>query len=107
MSRILQALQAHSTSQADQTAIIGDKQSLSWAQLQAQVVSLSEQLQETRTLGLLMQNDPAWVVTDLAALPDGTILCFYERGSTDGNSIYRTGRLTVARFDEEWVRAGD
>ncbi len=45
--------------------------------------------------------------SDLAVLPDGTILCFYERGSTDGVSIYRTGRLTVARFNEQWVRAGD
>ncbi len=44
--------------------------------------------------------------SDLAALPDGTILCFYERGSTDGQNIYRTGLLTVARFDEQWVRAG-
>ncbi|TWT60459.1 FAD-dependent oxidoreductase [Rubinisphaera italica] len=42
--------------------------------------------------------------SDLAALPDGTILCFYERGSTDGKSNYRTGLLTVARFDEAWVR---
>jgi sialidase-1 len=44
--------------------------------------------------------------SDLAALPDGTMLCFYERGSTDGKSSYRSGRLTVARFDEAWVRAG-
>jgi len=44
--------------------------------------------------------------SDLAALPDGTILCFYERGSTDGQNHYRTGRLTVARVTEEWVRAG-
>lgn len=41
--------------------------------------------------------------SDLAALDDGTILCLYERGSTDGNSNYRTGRLTVARFNEAWV----
>ncbi len=45
--------------------------------------------------------------SDVAALPDGTMLCFYERGSTDGESIYRTGRLTVARFDEQWVRDGE
>lgn len=44
--------------------------------------------------------------SDLAALADGTMLCFYERGSTDGTSNYRTGRLTVVRFDEQWVRAG-
>ncbi|GAB5443589.1 MAG: sialidase family protein [Fuerstiella sp.] len=41
--------------------------------------------------------------SDLAALPDGTILCFYERGSTDDKSSYRTKFLTVARFDESWV----
>ncbi|MBI1348188.1 exo-alpha-sialidase [bacterium] len=45
--------------------------------------------------------------SDLAALPDGTMLCFYERGSTDGKTIYRTGRLTVARFNEAWVRGQD
>ena len=45
--------------------------------------------------------------SDLAALPDGTILCFYERGSTDGANHYRTGLLTVARITEEWVKAGN
>lgn len=44
--------------------------------------------------------------SDLAALPDGTILCFYERGSTDGQSHYRTDRLTVARLSEQWIRNG-
>ncbi|MDA0591422.1 MAG: FAD-dependent oxidoreductase [Planctomycetota bacterium] len=44
--------------------------------------------------------------SDLTALPDGTILCFYERGSTDGKNHYRTGRLTVARVTEDWVRDG-
>ncbi len=44
--------------------------------------------------------------SDLAALSDGTILCFYERGTTDGKDHYRTGRLTVARVTEDWVRAG-
>ena len=44
--------------------------------------------------------------SDLAALPDGRLLCFYERGSTDRKNNYRPGRLTVAGFDEEWVRAG-
>ena len=43
--------------------------------------------------------------SDLAALPDGRLLCFYERGSTDGENNYRPGRLSVAMFDEEWVRA--
>jgi sugar lactone lactonase YvrE len=42
--------------------------------------------------------------SDLATLPDGTLLCFYERGSTDGEKTHQYGRLTVARFNEDWVR---
>jgi len=41
---------------------------------------------------------------DLAVLPDGRILCFYERGSVDGQQLY--GRLTLARFDLAWLTGG-
>ena len=44
--------------------------------------------------------------SDLAVANDGTILLFYERGSTDGKDIYRTGLLTVARFNLEWLTDG-
>ena len=44
--------------------------------------------------------------SDLAVLPDGTILCLYERGSTDGKNHFRTSLLTVARVTEDWVRDG-
>ena len=39
---------------------------------------------------------------DLAVLPDGTILCLYERGSLDNND-FRTRWLTLARFNLDWV----
>ena len=39
--------------------------------------------------------------SDLAVGPDGTIYCFYERGSSDGN--YATKHLTVAIFNVEWL----
>ncbi len=39
--------------------------------------------------------------SDLALLPDGTILCFYERGSSDGN--FRTRYLTLARLSQAWL----
>jgi len=42
--------------------------------------------------------------SDLAVTKDGSILCLYERGGLDKN-IFRTGRLTVARFSLDWVRA--
>ena len=44
--------------------------------------------------------------SDLAMLPDGTILCFYERQSTDNQSSYKTGLLTVARFGVDWLTDG-
>ena len=43
--------------------------------------------------------------SDLAVTQDGTILCFYERGSTDG-VIYNTGSLAVARLNLEWLTDG-
>jgi hypothetical protein len=44
--------------------------------------------------------------SDLAVLSDGTILCFYERGSIDGKNNFGTGRLTVARFNLAWLTDG-
>ncbi len=44
--------------------------------------------------------------SDLAVAKDGTILLFYERGSTDGKNIYKTGLLTIARFNLEWLTDG-
>lgn len=44
--------------------------------------------------------------SDLAVLPDGTILCFYERRSVDGSN-YQIGLLTVARFNTDWVESDE
>ena len=41
--------------------------------------------------------------SDLAVTRDGTILLFYERDSTDGKNIFKTGFLTLARFNLEWL----
>jgi sialidase-1 len=41
--------------------------------------------------------------SDLSVGPDNSIFCFYERGHGEGNA-YR--RLTLAKFDEEWIRGG-
>jgi len=51
--------------------------------------------------------EPSWSgYSDLAVLPNGTILCFYERGSSDGKSSTRTTHLTVARFNLDWLTDG-
>jgi sialidase-1 len=44
--------------------------------------------------------------SDLAVGPDGTIFCFFERGSTDGKSVLQTRFLTLARFNLEWLSDG-
>ena len=43
--------------------------------------------------------------SDIAVGPDGWVYVFYERGSPT-NVDTTTGRLTVARFNLDWVRAG-
>jgi len=40
--------------------------------------------------------------SDLAAAPDGTLYCLYERGGLQG-SPYKTAALTLARFNQEWL----
>ncbi len=42
--------------------------------------------------------------TDLAIGNDGTIYCVYERGGEDGFAFQK---LSVARFNREWIEAGE
>lgn len=43
--------------------------------------------------------------SDLAVGADGMLYCFYERGSLDGDG-YHTAALALARFNLEWLTAG-
>ncbi|MFO0808555.1 MAG: sialidase family protein [Gemmataceae bacterium] len=43
--------------------------------------------------------------SDLAALPDGTVCCLYERGGIDGKAATQTKTLTLARFGLDWLTA--
>ena len=43
--------------------------------------------------------------SDLAVLPDGQMLCFYECGSLD--STFDPATLTLARFDFDWLQSLD
>ena len=40
--------------------------------------------------------------SDLAAAPDGTVYCFYERGGVK-SQMFHTQYLTVARFPVCWI----
>ena len=80
---------------------------------------------DRQTLAVKLSHDDgrSWVATralepgpsaysDLAVLPDGTLLCFYESGrpgATRPNSKrtdWPYARLTLARFNLEWLTAG-
>ncbi len=69
-------------------------------------IKLSYDDGRTWPLNKLLQPGPS-AYSDLAVMPDGTILCFYESGSPE--SPRKSGRpwaysfLTVARFNLEWL----
>ena len=49
------------------------------------------------------------VYSDLAVLPEGTILCFYERGRDAGSEPKKPASytfLTLARFNLNWLKTG-
>ena len=55
----------------------------------------------------LLQAGPS-AYSDLAVLPDGTVLCLYENGKpgdTRRNGNWAYARLTLARFNLEWLQA--
>jgi sialidase-1 len=77
---------------------------------------------DRQTLAVKLSRDDgsSWVTTrtlepgpsaysDLAVLPDGTVLCLYENGKpgdTRRNGDWAYARLTLARFNLEWLTAG-
>lgn len=73
MSGILQALERHAARHPERPSIVGTASALTWRQLHTEVRTLARQLQDSRCLGVLMDNSPAWIVTDLAALQAGCV----------------------------------
>jgi len=73
-------------------------------------IKLSEDGGRTWPVSRVLQPGPG-AYSDLAVLPDGTILCFYESG--DPEAPRKNGRpwaysfLTLARFNLEWLIGGN
>jgi sialidase-1 len=73
-------------------------------------IKLSEDGGRAWPVSKVLQPGPSGY-SDLAVLPDGTILCFYESG--DPHLPKKNGRrwaysfLTVARFNLEWLMSGN
>lgn len=74
-------------------------------------IRASEDDGQTWSASRVLEPGPS-AYSDLAVLPDGTILCFYERGRAGAAPSAKPsakpspyGRLTVARFNLAWLEA--
>ena len=63
---------------------------------------------EGRTWPLRRVLEPGFsAYSDIAVAPDGSLFCFFERGSVDGSGAGNsTSRLTLAHFNLEWISDG-
>lgn len=65
---------------------------------------------KTWPVSRLLQAGPS-AYSDLAVLPDGTVLCLYECGTPEGDAKHRRpwayAQLTLARFNLEWLNQGE
>ena len=72
-------------------------------------IKLSEDDGQTWSIGKVLEPGMS-AYSDLAVLPDGTILCLYERGRDAGDDEQKKptsyALLTLARFNLEWLTAG-
>jgi len=71
-------------------------------------IRLSRDGGRTWPFGKTLQTGPS-AYSDLAVLPDGTVLCFYESGDPQqprkGGRAWAYSFLTMARFNLEWLLA--
>lgn len=70
MNTIIHALERHALSQPRKTAISGNSR-LTWNQLRTATAAIAASLAGCRTIGLHLDNSPAWIVADLAAMAAG------------------------------------
>ncbi len=72
MSRVLEAIETHARLTPGRAALLGAGDPLTYGWLAVQVRALAPLL-TGRTVGLLLDNGPAWVIADLAALAAGAV----------------------------------
>jgi sialidase-1 len=66
-------------------------------------VKLSHDEAQTWPVNKLIEDGPS-MYSDLAVTHSGTILCFYGRsGDSKGVAAFAGGRLTLARFNLDWL----
>jgi sialidase-1 len=66
-------------------------------------VKISRDEGQSWPVNKLLEDGPS-MYSDIAVTPKGTILCFYGRsGDSKGVAAFAGGRLTLARFNFEWL----
>ncbi len=68
MSDLIRSLQKHAKQNPDVLALKTLSSSISWKQFHDEVLRLSAELASSKSLGLLLENSPAWIIADLAAI---------------------------------------
>jgi len=71
MSGIIHSLEINARDTPDRTAITGSRSALTWRELRGEVEAACSDLSGCASLGLLLENSPAWIVADLAAMRRG------------------------------------
>lgn len=107
MSQLLQALRLNARERSKDTAISDGREVISWHSLLRQVEELADQLTGATCLAILLDNSPAWVVADLAALEKG-VACvpvppFFSADQVK-HSLIDAGVDTVITGNPERVR---
>jgi sialidase-1 len=77
-----------------------------WGDRRDLTVRLSYDECETWPVKRRLEDGPSGY-SDLAALPDKTVLCIYERGRLEGGHAAHNRFITVARFDLDWLTRGE
>lgn len=72
MNPLLEAIRAHARRRPGAVALAGDHSRVTYRELE-RAVEDTAQLVAGATLGILLDNDPAWVVADLAAMAGGAV----------------------------------
>jgi long-subunit acyl-CoA synthetase (AMP-forming) len=71
MSKIIRSLECGSEATPDRTVITSSRLSLGWREMHEAVTALSARLRGITSFGMLLENSPAWVIADLAAIHSG------------------------------------
>lgn len=96
--------------QAVSSALAADQQAAPGVPRDRRRLSIKLTSDEGKTWPVNKVLEPGYsAYSDLAVLPDGTILCLYERGRDAESATQRPtsySYLTLARFNLEWLTDG-